>query len=90
MSDITLIINGKKVVVAKGEVENVLAEFDVDEIAELLQFRYATPWNHGKDILEKLLYILEDISYLYSKNPDMKKEDVIRDVKLRIHANINK
>ncbi|MFA4720341.1 hypothetical protein [Pyrococcus kukulkanii] len=83
-------INDRKVIVAKSKMFEILAEFEVDELAELLQYRYATPWNHGKDILEKLLYILEDILYLYSKDPELPKEEVVRDVKLRIHAKVNK
>ncbi|ASJ15647.1 hypothetical protein A3L04_00425 [Thermococcus chitonophagus] len=90
MTDIMLMINDRKVMVAKSELSDVLAEFEVDELAELLQYRYATPWNHGKDILEKLLYILEDILYIYSKDPDLPKEEVVRDVKLRINAKVNK
>ena len=90
MTDIVLMVDDRKVVVAKGKMSETLAEFEVDELAELLQYRYATPWNHGKDILEKLLYILEDILYLYSRNPKLSKEEVVRDVKLRIHAKVNK
>jgi len=59
-------------------------------LVDLIQYRYATPWNSGKDALEKLFYILNEIFAIYSVNPEIKKEDAIKNIRFRIHENINK
>ena len=67
--------------------QETVCEFSLDELADIIEFRYATPWNKSKDILEKLSYILQDIKDAYESSEDIfpDKEDVIKKVKFRMH-----
>jgi hypothetical protein len=67
--------------------QKTICEFSLDELAEIMEFRYATHWNKSKDILEKLSYILQDIKDAYENSEDVfvKKEDIVKQVKFRVH-----
>ncbi|AEC51724.1 hypothetical protein PNA2_0808 [Pyrococcus sp. NA2] len=80
---------GITIVKVSGNYEE-LAKFDLGELVDIIQYRYATPWNVSKDTLEKLHLILGEILESYSKDPNIKKDEVVRRIKLRIHENINK
>ncbi|WP_048146452.1 hypothetical protein [Pyrococcus abyssi] len=82
--------DGISVLMVEPDGSKSLAKFDMDELVDLVLYRYATPWNLSEDIIEKLFYILNEIMIAYSKNPEAKKEEVIRNIKFRIHENINK
>ncbi|WP_297417545.1 hypothetical protein [Thermococcus sp.] len=83
-----LIIEGDALKVVDCTQDEVLCEFTSDELAEIIQFRYATPWNKSKDIMEKLTYILDDIlnAYVNSEDIPLKKEDIMKRVKFRVHS----
>ncbi|QDA31784.1 hypothetical protein FH039_09490 [Thermococcus indicus] len=70
------------------ETRETVYSFTIDELAEMIEFRYATPWNKSKDILEKLTYVLKDIedAYRSSRAVSPNKEDIMREVKLRMHG----
>ncbi|AEH25468.1 hypothetical protein [Pyrococcus yayanosii] len=84
--EVFLVFKKGRILVAKGCPTNIIEEFTSDELAELLEFRYATPWNTGKDIIEKLTYILEDIHDIYLEDAKKGKEEVLRDIKIRKHS----
>ena len=77
--------NGKLLLVMCPD-ERTLCEFTLDDLAELIEFRYATPWNKSKDILEKLTIIINDIVDAYANIPGRSpaKDDLMRAVKLRM------
>ncbi len=82
-----LVIDGGVLKIVDWARNEVLCEFTPDELAEIIQFRYATPWNRSKDIMEKLMYILNDILDAYTSSEEVfpKKEDIIKRVKFRVH-----
>ncbi|WP_457754481.1 hypothetical protein [Thermococcus sp.] len=86
MPNIKIIFEKDKVYVVTCEKETVLAEITLDELAELIQFRYATPWNNSKDVIEKITYVLEDIkeAYTNTENPQaLSKQRVFERIKNR-------
>lgn len=82
-----LVIDGGALKIVDCTRDEVLCEFTPDELAEIIEFRYATPWNRSKDIMEKLAYVLSDILDAYVNSEDIfpKKEDIIKKVKFRVH-----
>nr|WP_240922561.1 hypothetical protein [Thermococcus sp. 9N3] len=66
--------------------EEIICEFTLDDLAEIIEFRYATPWNKSKDILEKLAIIINDLVDAYSNVPERPptKDDLMKAVKLRM------
>lgn len=84
--NILLVLDEKKLIVVQCDNETVLGEFTLDEVAELMEFRYATPWNTNKDSLEKLMLIIGDIknAYLHSDDTFPEKNKILREVKLRL------
>ncbi|WP_240924337.1 hypothetical protein [Thermococcus sp. 21S7] len=83
---IKLVIEEGKLTVTHCEDGTNLGEFTIDELAELIEFRYATPWNKSKDILEKLVLILGDIKNAYERSdePYPKKEKILKEIKIRL------
>ncbi|AIF69364.1 hypothetical protein PAP_04765 [Palaeococcus pacificus DY20341] len=66
-SEVKLALTKEGVQVVDSQTFKVLAVFTIEDIAEILEFRYAIPWNKSKSILEEIMYILEDIEELYEK-----------------------
>ncbi|WP_170218368.1 hypothetical protein [Palaeococcus ferrophilus] len=44
----------------------VVATFTWNDIADILQFRYATPWNRLKEVLEELSLTMGELDELYA------------------------
>ncbi len=84
-SDVKVVLGKEKLLLVEFPEGKILVEITLDELAEIMEFRYAIPWNRSKDTLEKLFLIIEDIlnaySGLYEKS--LTKEDLMRAVKLR-------
>ncbi|AMQ19480.1 hypothetical protein [Thermococcus peptonophilus] len=69
------ILPDKKVITVRGEDGRALAQLTIDDLAEVVEFRYATPWNVTKDSLDKVALVLEDLAYItqsYDKLPEKK------------------
>ncbi|KUH31729.1 hypothetical protein APY94_11820 [Thermococcus celericrescens] len=83
-----LVLEGGNLEIVDCKTQETVCSFTIDELAEMIEFRYATPWNKSKDILEKLTYVLRDIEYAYKSSKDVSpsKEDIMREVKLRMHG----
>ncbi len=66
--------------------EKVIYEFTIDDLADIIEFRYATPWNRSKDALEKLALVINDIVTVYSTVSEnhSSKDDILEAVKLRM------
>ncbi|HDZ36184.1 MAG TPA: hypothetical protein ENH81_04655 [Thermococcus sp.] len=83
--DISVVLKDGKLLLVKCPSEEVIYEFTIDDLADIIESRYATPWNRSKDTLEKLVIIINDLVDLYSNvsdNPPA-KEDLMEAVKLR-------
>ncbi|WP_148881932.1 hypothetical protein [Thermococcus aciditolerans] len=83
-----LVLEGGNLKIVNCKTQETVCSFTIDELAEMIEFRYATPWNKSKDILEKLTYVLRDIEDAYKSSKDVfpNKEDIMREVKLRMHG----
>lgn len=85
-TSVRVVLEDGKLLLVECPSEKVIYEFTIDDLADVIEFRYATPWNKSKDILEKLAIIINDLVDFYSnvsENPPS-KEDIIKAVKLRI------
>ncbi|ALM75211.1 hypothetical protein [Thermococcus barophilus] len=88
MNEIEVVFKRNKVCIVDCRNGTTLEEISLDELADLIEFRYATPWNVSKDITEKLFYIIEDIkdAYSHSRSPEtITKATVLEHVKKRKH-----
>ncbi|WP_297062749.1 hypothetical protein [Thermococcus sp.] len=83
--DVKVVIKNGKVLLVEYPKGEIICEFTLDDLAEIMEFRYATPWNKSKDVLEKLAIIIDDILNAYSNVPERPptKEDLMKAVKLR-------
>ncbi|AIU70633.1 hypothetical protein TEU_09985 [Thermococcus eurythermalis] len=80
------VLKDGKLLLVECPSERVIYEFTIDDLADIIEFRYATPWNKSKDIIEKLSMIINDLVSIYSNvsgNPPS-KEDIMKAVKLRM------
>lgn len=85
-TSVRVVLEDGKLLLVECPSEKVIYEFTIDDLADIIEFRYAAPWNKSKDILEKLAIIITDLVEFYSnvsENPPS-KEDIIKAVKLRI------
>ncbi|GAB6135062.1 hypothetical protein [Thermococcus sp. EXT12c] len=84
--DVKVVLENGKLLLVECPSEKVICEFTLDDLAEIIEFRYATPWNKSKDILEKLVIIINDLVNAYSNVPERPptKEDLMKAVKLRM------
>jgi len=84
--NVKIVLEGGKLLLVECQSERTILEFSLDDLAEILEFRYATPWNKSKNILEKLSIVINDIVEAYANAPERPptKEDLMRLVKLRM------
>ena len=84
--EVKVVIENGKVLLLECPKDEIICEFTLDDLAEIMEFRYATPWNKSKDVLEKLAIIIDDLLNAYSNVPARPptKEDLMKAVKLRM------
>lgn len=70
----------RRSVIVRTEDGKKLGELDLDDLAEIVEFRYATPWNVTKDSLEKVALVLEDLAYLARSRRELPEKDVLIDM----------
>ncbi|AHL22452.1 hypothetical protein BD01_0830 [Thermococcus nautili] len=84
--NVRVVLENGKLLLVECPSEEIICEFTLDDLAEIIEFRYATPWNKSKDILEKLVIIINDLVDAYSNVPERPptKDDLMKAVKLRM------
>lgn len=63
MPEVEPILYDKSIVFRTKDGETVL-ELSLEDLAEVLEFRYAMPWNKSKEILERAALIIADVIYM--------------------------
>ncbi|WP_010478733.1 hypothetical protein [Thermococcus zilligii] len=64
MPEVEPVLSGKSVVFRARPKGEVVLELSLDDLADILEFRYAMPWNKSKDIMEKAALIIADVVYI--------------------------
>ncbi len=67
----------QKTVIVRTEEGGELGELSLEDLAEVVEFRYALPWNVTKDSIEKLALVLEDLVYLARNRGELPEKEVL-------------
>ncbi|MBP1912634.1 hypothetical protein J2747_001958 [Thermococcus stetteri] len=70
----------RRVVIVRSEDGKEIRELNLEDLAEIVEFGYATPWNITKDSLEKVALVLEDLAYLAQSREELPEKEVLIDM----------
>ncbi|ASJ03008.1 hypothetical protein A3L09_06935 [Thermococcus profundus] len=80
MVEVEPVLSDKSIVFRDKSNGNIVLELSLEDLADILEFRYAMPWNKSKETMERAAIVIADVLYMVGNVEGEVDKDLLIDM----------